>query len=184
MKFILYTRIKWKHIFWLLISFLCMMAFMRLTALQVKNISGGTEVLGLHFGNTVGGIRVTMDALGNDGRLYYLTHFLVIDFFYAMVYAAFYFCTILFLLYKNEIGSGKVINICWFPVAGMFFDWAENLLLSVIIVKWPANSAVLCIMLIVSNITKFLLVYLSLLLVVLLICYAILKRNKDEQNFL
>lgn len=34
-------KIKWKHICLLLISFLCMMAFMRYTALQVKNISGG-----------------------------------------------------------------------------------------------------------------------------------------------
>lgn len=38
-------KIKWKHIFLLLLYFLGMMAIMRHTATQVKNISGGTDIL-------------------------------------------------------------------------------------------------------------------------------------------
>lgn len=120
-------RIKWKHIFLLLTSFLCMMAFMRYTALQIKDISGGTGVLDFSVGNSVEDIWRTMDALGDNGRMYYLTRFLVIDFFYAMLYAAFYFCTILFLMHKSELRKKRLLNICMLPIAGMFFDWLENL---------------------------------------------------------
>ena len=41
MRYEFVCKIKWKHIFLRLFCFLCMMAFMRYTALQVKIISGG-----------------------------------------------------------------------------------------------------------------------------------------------
>lgn len=75
MKYEFTCKIKWKNILLLLITFLCMMAFMRYTASQVKNISQGTGVLDLNFGNSIEHVLQTMNRLGNNGREYYLTHF-------------------------------------------------------------------------------------------------------------
>lgn len=180
MKYEFLDKIKWKHIFLLLVSFLCMMAFMRYTALQVKVISGGTSVLDLNLGNSVEHIHYTIIALGNDGRMYYLKYFLVIDGVYAMVYATFYFCSNLFLLHKNEIRKKKVYIFSVFPVAGMLFDWLENLSLCFLLVNWTTESAVWCMLFRVSNIMKFLFVYLSLLLVVLGILYYSLRKVRGQ----
>lgn len=100
---------------------------MRYTALQVKVISGGTSVLDLNLGNSVEHIRQTLIELGYDGRMYYLKHFLVVDCIYAMFYALFYFCSILFLLYKNKIRRKRVYIFSVLPIAGMFFDSLLNI---------------------------------------------------------
>lgn len=176
MKYTFTCKIKWKHILILFITFLCMMTFMRYTASQVKTISGGTGILDLNLGNSIGYILQTMNRLGNDGREYYLTHFLVVDFFYAMVYAMFYFFSILFLLYKNNVKRKGIFHVCFLPIAGMFFDWLENLFLSLLILTWPTKSVILCIAFIISNIFKFLLVYSSLLLVILGLLYYFIRK--------
>ncbi|MBR1391602.1 MAG: hypothetical protein IJ567_09235 [Lachnospiraceae bacterium] len=160
-------RIKWKHIFVLLVIFLCMMAFMRYTALQVKVVSRGTGVLDLNVGNSVEHVQQTLMELGYDGRMYYLKHFLVVDGIYAMVYAIFYFFSIRFLLHKNEIRRKRVYLFSVFPIVGMLFDWLENLSLSFLLVNGTTEPATWCMLFRVSNILKFLFVYLSLLIVVL-----------------
>ena len=164
-------KIKWKHIFLLLLCFLCMMAIMRHTAAQVKNISGGTSILDLNFGNSPQHISHTISTLGEAGRKYYQTHFLIVDFFYAMVYALFYFWTILFLLHKNQIRKKSLFNACIFPIVGMLFDWLENLFICLLIKNWTNQSELLCTLFNISNIIKFLFVYLSLLVVVLCFLY-------------
>lgn len=179
MRYEFLCKIKWKHIFLLLFSFLCMMAFMRNTALQVKEISGGTGVLDLNLGNSVEHIRQTLIELGYDGRMYYLKYFLVVDCIYAMVYATFYFFSIIFLLHKNEIRRKRVYIFSVFPIVGMFFDWLENFSLSSLLVNGTTETVVdWCMLFRVSNIMKFLFVYLSLLLVVLGILYYFLRKVK------
>jgi len=176
MRYKLLYKIKWKHIFLLLFSFLCMMAIMRYTALQVKEISGGISVLDLNLGYSVEHIQQTLIELGYDGRMYYLKHFLVIDGIYAMVYANFYFWSILFLLHKNEIRKKRIYIFSVFPIVGMLFDWVENLSLSFLLVNWTTESVAWCMLFRISNIIKFLFVYLSLLLAVLGFLYFSLRK--------
>lgn len=182
MRYEFLCKIKWKHIYLLLFSFLCMMVFMRYTALQVKVISGGTSVLDLNLDNSVQHIRQTLIELGYDGRMYYLKHFLVVDCIYAMVYATFYFFSIIFLLHKNEIRRKKVYIFSVFPIIGMFFDWLENLSLSFLLLNGTTESLAWCMLFRVSNIVKFLFVYLSLLLVVLGILYYSLQKVKGKRT--
>lgn len=182
MRYEFLCRIKWKHIFLLFFSFLCVMVFMRYTALQVKIISGGTSVLDLNLGNSIEYIQYTLTELGYAGRVYYLKHFLVVDCIYAMVYAAFYFCSILFLLHKNEIRRKRVYNFSLFPIVGMFFDWLENISLSFLLLNGTTESVAWCMLFRVSNIMKFLFVYLSLLLVVLGILYYSLRKVKGKRT--
>ena len=178
MRYEFLCKVKWKHFFLRLFCFLCMMAIMRYTALQVKVISGGTSVLDLSLGNSVEHIRQTLIGLGHDGRMFYLSHFLVVDCIYAMVYATFYFCSILFLLHKNEIRKKRVYIFSVLPIAGMFFDWLENFSLRFLLVNGTTEQVVWCMLFRESNILKFLFVYLSLLVVVLGILYYFLQKVK------
>lgn len=183
MKYEIASKIKWKHIILLLIMFVCMMTFMRYIAAQVKYISRETGVLDLQLGNSVENILQTMNALGDNGRRYYLTRFLIVDYFYAIIYAAFYFCSILLLLCKNGIRKKSVYNLCLFPIIGMLFDWLENIFLRFIILNWTSRPVVLCILFVVSNLIKFLFVYLSLLLVIIgILRYFICKAKKRIEN--
>ena len=97
-----------------------------------------------------------------------------------MVYAAFYFFSIIFLLHKNEIRRKRVYIFSVFPIVGMFFDWLENLSLSFLLVNGTTETVAWCMLFRVSNIVKFLFVYLSLLLVVLGILYYSLRKVKGQ----
>lgn len=180
MMYEFFYKIKWKHIFLLLFSFLCMMAFMRYTALQVKIISGGTGVLDLNFGNSVENITQTMIELGYDGRMYYMKHFLVVDCIYAIIYAMFYFFSIIFLLHKNKVKRNIICILSILPIVGMLFDWLENISLYFLLVNGTIESKMWCMILRISNIVKFLFVYLSLVLVVLGILYYFFRKVKKK----
>lgn len=167
----LFQTTKWKHIFLLLLLFLGMMALMRYTALQVKSISRGTEIPDLNFGNSADHIYQTMESFGKYGRQYYLTRFFVVDYIYAIFYASFYSYTIAFLLRKIGIKKKRLFYICLLPILGMFFDWLENLLLGLVIMKWPDKGTALCVLSNICTMTKFLLVYCSLILVIVFLIY-------------
>ena len=139
-------------------------------------------MLDLNLGNSVPHIRQTLIELGHDGRMYYLRHFYVIDCIYAMFYATFYFFSIIFLLHKNEIRRKRVYIFSVFPIVGMIFDWLENLSLSFLLVNGTTESAAWCMLFRVSNIAKFIFVYLSLLLVVLGILYYSLRKVKGQNR--
>lgn len=168
-------KLNWKHMLLLFICFIGMMTVMRYFASQVQVVSGGAGIIDLTFGNSVDNVWQTMEALGEDGRNYYLTRFLVIDCVYAMFYAAFYVCSILLLLQKNKVRRKGMYVISILPVIGMCFDWLENLSLAFMLTNWTAKTTALGIMFIVSNVMKFLFVYTSLLVVVLSLLYYLIR---------
>lgn len=175
MDFKFIKHFKWKHILGFLALFFIMMVFMRYNAAQVKNISGGTGILDLNFGNSIEDIHSTMISLGEKGRQYYLKIFLVVDFFYAISYAMFYSFTLLFFI--NKINNKKKL---WFislsPIFGMVFDWLENLFLAISLANWTHESIMLYIILNIFTILKFIFVYLSLTLVIILFIYYLYKK--------
>lgn len=166
-----YEKMKWKHIFLLLFVFLSMMSFMRYTAQQVQMLSGGTGILDLNPPGSPQQIHQTIITLGNAARTYYLKTFLAVDNIYAITYATFYFLTILFLLHKNKIRKKGIYIISTFPIAGMCFDWLENLTLIFLLSNWETESPALNILFKASNTAKFVFVYSSLLFVILSILH-------------
>lgn len=145
------------------------MAAMRQAAWYVSLVSGGTAILDLNFGNSAAHINHTLAALGEAGRSAYLHIFLPIDTCYAAIYAVFYACTLAFFVrrlpLRRKLSWARWIVVL--PVVAAACDWWENVAFAFMLSQFPplAHPALVA-SATVATMTKFVLVYLSLLLVV------------------
>jgi len=167
--------VKLRHIGGLLVIFLLGMAAMRQAAWYVSQVSGGVAILDLNFGNNAAHINHTLAALGEAGRSAYLYVFLPIDTCYAAIYAVFYACTWAFFVRRLPLQRWQLSWARWIvvlPVVAAACDWWENVAFAFMLSQFPslANPALVA-SATIATITKFILVYLSLLLVLGLVVY-------------
>jgi hypothetical protein len=161
--------VKLRHIGGLLVIFLLGMAAMRQAAWYVSLVSGGAAILDLNFGNSAAHINHTLAALGEAGRSAYLYIFLPIDTCYAAIYAVFYACTLAFFVrrlpLRRKLSWARWIVVL--PVVAAACDWWENVAFAFMLSQFPAlaNPALVASTTVATR-AKFILVYLSLLLVV------------------
>lgn len=181
--------VKLRHIGGLLVIFLLGMAAMRQAASYVSSISGGAAILDLNFGNNTAHINHTLAALGEAGRSAYLHVFLPIDTCYAAIYAVFYACTLVFFLRRLPLRR-KLSWARWaslLPVVAAVCDWWENIAFAFMLSQFPAlaNPALVASTTVATR-AKFILVYLSLLLVLGLAIYHMMRwissSNDDEHH--
>ena len=162
--------VKLRYIGGLLVIFLLGMAAMRQAAWYVSQVSGGAAILDLNFGNSAAHINHTLTALGEAGRSAYLHVFLPIDTCYAAIYAVFYACTLAFFVRRLPLQRWKLGWARWaslLPVVAAVCDWWENIAFAFMLSQFSAlaNPALVA-SATVATMAKFVLVYLSLLLVV------------------
>lgn len=161
--------VKLRHIGGLLVIFLLGMAAMRQAASYVSLVSGGAAILDLNFSNSAAHINHTLAALGEAGRSAYLYIFLPIDTCYAAIYAVFYACTLAFFVrrlpLRRKLSWARWIVVL--PVVAAACDWWENVAFAFMLSQFPAlaNPALVASTTVATR-AKFILVYLSLLLVV------------------
>ena len=152
--------VKLRHIGGLLVSFLLGMAAMR---------QAGAAILDLNFGNSAAHMNHTLAALGEAGRSAYLHIFLPIDACYAVIYAVFYACTLAFFVRRLPLRR-KLSWAQWvilLPVVAAVCDWWENVAFAFMLSQFPSLAhPALVASATVATMAKFVLVYLSLLLVV------------------
>ena len=162
--------VKLRHIGGLLLLFILGMMAMRFAASYVSSISGGTAILDLNFGNDTAHINHTLAALGEAGRSAYLYVFLPIDTCYAAIYAVFYACTLAFFVRRLPLQRWQLSWARWIvvlPVVAAACDWWENVAFAFMLSQFPSLAhPALVASATVATMTKFVLVYLSLLLVV------------------
>ena len=171
--------VKLRHIGGLLVIFLLGMAAMRQAASYVSLVSGGAAILDLNFGNNTAHINHTLTALGEAGRSAYLHVFLPIDTCYAAIYAVFYACTLVFFLRRLPLQRWKLGWARWaslLPVVAAVCDWWENIAFAFMLSQFPAlaNPALVASTTVATR-AKFVLVYLSLLLVLGLAIYHMMR---------
>lgn len=92
-------------------------------------ISGGANVLDFEFGYSQSKAYQMLTAMGPEGRLFYLTKLLPLDFPFPFVYMLFFGGWIAFLL--KRVARADVFRdwhkfLLLTPVFTMAFDWAEN----------------------------------------------------------
>lgn len=185
--------VKLRHIGGLLVIFLLGMAAMRQAASYVSLVSGGAAILDLNFGNNTAHINHTLTALGEAGRSAYLHVFLPIDTCYAAIYAVFYACTLVFFLrrlpLRRKLSWARWIVVL--PVVAAACDWWENIAFAFMLSQFPALvHPALAASTTVATMAKFVLVYLSLLLVLGLAIYHMMRwistqyssSNDDERH--
>ncbi len=171
--------VKLRHIGGLLVIFLLGMAAMRQAAWYVSQVSGGAAILDLNFGNKTAHINHTLTALGEAGRSAYLHVFLPIDTCYAAIYAVFYACALAFFLGRLPLRRWKLGSARWvilLPVMAAVCDWWENIAFAFMLSQFPvlANPALVASTTVATR-AKFILVYLSLLLVLGFAAYHIAR---------
>ena len=173
-----------RHIGGLLVLFLLGMAAMRLAASYVSLVSGGAKILDLNFGNEATYIHNTLFALGGSGRDAYLHVFLLIDACYAAIYAVFYACTLAFFLRRIAPERWEWKRIRWvilLPIVAAACDWWENISFARMILQFPTPASQLLVTsATIATMTKFILVYLSLLLVLGLIVLRIRAGRRNQ----
>ena len=178
--------VKLRHIGGLLVIFLLGMAAMRQAAWYVSQVSGGAAILDLNFGNSAAHINHTLAALGEAGRSAYLYVFLPIDTCYAAIYAVFYACTLAFFLrrlpLRRKLGWAQWVILL--PVTAAVCDWWENVAFAFMLSQFPslAHPALVASATVATR-AKFVLVYLSLLLVVGFAVYHMVRWIATKYSF-
>ena len=178
--------VKLRHIGGLLVIFLLGMAAMRQAASYVSLVSGGAAILDLNFGNSAAHINHTLAALGEAGRSAYLHVFLPIDTCYAAIYAVFYACTLAFFLrrlpLRRKLGWAQWVILL--PVTAAVCDWWENIAFAFMLSQFPslAHPALVASATVATR-AKFVLVYLSLLLVVGFAVYHMVRWIATKYSF-
>lgn len=171
--------VKLCYIGGLLLLFILGMMAMRFAASYVSSISGGAAILDLNFGNNTAHINHTLAALGEAGRSAYLHVFLPIDTCYAVIYAMFYTCTLVFFLGRLPLQRWKLGWARWailLPVVAAVCDWWENIAFAFMLSQFPSLAhPALVASATVATMAKFVLVYLSLLLVLGLAIYHMMR---------
>lgn len=178
---------RFRYIGGLLALFLAGMTAMRLAAGYVSMVSHGAAIFDLNFGNDVTHINNTLFALGAVGRDVYLYVFLVVDTCYAAIYAVFYTSALMFLLQRIMPRQWSQKYIRWvmlLPLMAAVFDWWENASFAFMIVRFPRSvSSLLAMSTTVATRMKFILVYLSLLIVLgLVVYYTVMRRRTSTQK--
>jgi len=139
---------------WLVIALLVVTAILWaflafVAAPHLKSITGGAPPLDLRWqGYDADDVRKLMEALGPQGRAYYLVPALALDMFFPLFYAASHGLALWWLTVPNRSFSGAM-PIAWRrlivvpPIAEFVFDWTENICSATMVWSWPDVSPAL-----------------------------------------
>jgi hypothetical protein len=158
---------------------------MRYYANNLLFYASDEKILDLRFSYSMNDIKNYFDKLGTDGKDYYLNKFHFIDTFYPIIYCAFYLITLGYFV-KNVISKKLKYLILLFPVIGIVCDYGENIFINSFL-KDVINIREANVL--IANIftkIKFISVYGSLLLIIILLAIFIIKKikiYKENEHF-
>ena len=89
-------------------------------------MTGGANILDFQFGYTYEKAYDMLTALGVEGRTFYLTKILPMDFPFPLIYMLF-FAGFIALLIKHTTQKETYRFILFIPVLAMLLDWTENI---------------------------------------------------------
>jgi len=99
-------------------------------------ITGGANILDFEFGYSYEKAYNMLTALGVEGRTFYLTKILPMDYPFPLTYMLFYIGFIA-LLIKHTAKNKPYRFLLFIPVLAMLFDWIENIGLITMLSSYP-----------------------------------------------
>jgi len=99
-------------------------------------ITGGANILDFEFGYTYEQAYDMLFALGVEGRAFYQTRILPLDFPFPFAYMLFFTCFIA-LLMKHTTPSKLFGYLLFVPVLAMLCDWIENVGILAMLINYP-----------------------------------------------
>ena len=116
--------------------FFVLINFSPIGVASLLNITGGASILDFEFGFTYETAYYMLTALGEEGRAFYLTRILPLDFpfpFTVMLFGVGYIA----LLLKHIAPKKSYSCLLILPVLFMVFDWIENIGIIVMLLNFP-----------------------------------------------
>lgn len=142
MKNLILKNLQPRKIFFFFLTATAIYVFMLTTTIpQLMQYSGGLKIPDMiPTGYNHNTINTLMNALGKDGRHYYLFHQMPADLIYPATFAIAYcllFAYILKVLHKTE---SVLFCFCYLPLIAGFSDYCENFAVIAILNSFPHNS--------------------------------------------
>lgn len=140
-------------------------------------ITGGASILDFEFGYTSVQALDMLTALGEQGRNFYLTKIIPIDFLFPLSYMLCYVGWIA-LLVKYSASKSYMKLLIFVPIIAMLFDWCENIGIIFMLKKYPLIPKWAAITASTAGILKMICIVASVLAIVALLLVILIKRKK------
>ena len=174
------------------ISFFYLINYSAVGVSHLLKITNGVTILDFEFGYDQEKAFQILTALGIEGRLFYLTRILPLDFPFPLSYMFFYAGWIAYLI-KNIY---RVCNICSFsnhnklykyflfiPVLAMMFDFIENIGILSMLINYPVLPLWAIKTASYAGMLKTIFTIGSIAIIIILICVLIIKKIKCNKHF-
>jgi hypothetical protein len=123
----------------LFIAFYAVINFSGIGVAGLLNISNGANILDFEFGFTYEKASDMLTALGVEGRDFYLSKIVPLDFPFPFSYMLFY-CGVIALAIKNISPKRTLGYLLLIPVLAMLCDWIENIGIIAMLNNYPSLS--------------------------------------------
>ena len=129
-------KTNWKKAVLFSLPFVLFQILINISVTNLLNLTDGNSILDLKFGYTYNEALKILNELGANGREYYFTKIVPIDFPFPFSYMLIYFIWIALMLKYL-----KITNFCkyslFLPISAMLFDWIENFGIITMLKKYP-----------------------------------------------
>ena len=122
-------KVSWKKLIILTLLFAVFYILINFSAIGVAEllrITDGANILDFEFGYTYEEAHNMLTALGTEGREFYLTRIMPLDYPFPFTYMLFYAGFIAFLL-KHITSQKRYGYLLFIPLLAMLCDWIENI---------------------------------------------------------
>lgn len=133
------SKISWKKAILFTMLFFAFFILINYSGVGVKgllDISSGSNILDFEFGFNYGKAHKILAALGDEGRTFYLTKIMPLDFPFPFTYMLFYLGWIALLL-KHLRPRKQYKYLLFMPILAMLFDWVENIGIITMLLYYP-----------------------------------------------
>ena len=155
----------------LFVAFYVLVNFSRVGVSGLLEMTGGASILDFEMGYSCEKAFAMLAALGTEGRAFYQTVMLPMDFPFPVVYMLCFASCIALLL--KSVPSEKAVKygkyLLLVPVVAMLSDWAENIGILVMLHGYPDLPAWAVLLASVSGMIKAIFISASILVIALLL---------------
>ncbi len=144
-------------------------------------ITNGANILDFEFGYSSAQANSIVTALGEQGRLFYLTKIIPIDFVFPVTYMLMYAGWIA-RLSKNVLPVKQAKRLLILPLLAMLFDWLENIGIIFILTQYPSMPDGAVALASTAGMIKFAFTLCSMVTIVVLFVVSLLRRRSKIET--
>jgi len=141
---------------------------------KLMQVTGGVGNLDVEFGYTVDEAYDLFERLGPEGRSFNLRYIIPMDILFPLTLAFFFVCIIAYLLERIN-SSTRRCTLFILPVAGVFFDWIENICITIMLLHYPDRLPIVCKLGSMATMLKFFIVIVNILLITVLLAVLVIR---------